>query len=594
MAPSVFVVGSSTSVGQVRDLNEDSYGVITEIQQPLGIDSDTIARKGALFAVADGMGGHAAGEVASQMAIELLFSTYYADSDSDPRRSLGRAFEAVNTAIHSQAAADEMQTGMGTTLVAAVLRDGKWWIANVGDSRAYLIRTNKIRQVTRDHSWVTEQLAAGVLTEEEARDHPYRNIVTRSMGQNPGIKVDHFELKANPGDRLLLCSDGLSNMVGAEAMEGMIQSQDVDVAAKLLVVEANAAGGPDNITAIVVESQGIQKQPVWLPFAVASAIVAMIIVIAILWGIISPPPESTPPVTGTNPMETITATPDTVVVAPTSTPRAPTVTLAPTHTSAPIPTETSTPTPTPVIFVEPRGKLAEFRSIAPEQEDESSVPTDGLSICRRTEEYCLVYFQGQLGNADESGSDLVYSIKHIRPKDDTSFTYDIHVEAPSEKLNQASQYETVGVLARPRRDLQYDAVVIVSLRPSTSDAVRCVNKKGINIENTDKSLGSYTTQELLYPSSTVDLPTGPIWVFGFANPHSLGDLGRIAFCERTDSPAALYVKWSENIDDETIEFEVDDRYVKNCDEGYSRIFIEDQKNKPLEAKCYPTYSETNP
>ena len=261
-------IGVLSDTGRVRTLNEDSYGIAAQ----LGMSNDLLARKGQLFAVADGMGGHAAGEVASQLAISTLFEVYYQDPDPDLRRSLLAAIQTANTRVYEQAEANEMQAGMGTTLVAAVLHNDQWLIANAGDSRAYLVRNGKAQQATRDHSWVAEQMAAGVLTAEEGRNHPYRNIVTRSLGQMPDLAAELFLEPAMPGDALLLCSDGLSNLVSPRSMAQAITTHSAQAAAEQLVRQANQQGGPDNITAVVVKLAGqspMGLQPMNLIIAVA-------------------------------------------------------------------------------------------------------------------------------------------------------------------------------------------------------------------------------------------------------------------------------------------------------------------------------------
>lgn len=336
-------IGVFSDSGRVRTLNEDSYGIATQ----MGVAPDLLARKGQLFAVADGMGGHAAGEVASRLAISALFETYYADPDPDVRRSLLTAFQAANTRVYEQAQADGAQADMGTTLVAALLHADQWLIANVGDSRAYLVRGGKAQQVTRDHSWVAEQVAAGVLTDEEGRNHPYRNVVTRSLGQQAEIKVDLFSEPVQADDALLLCCDGLSNLVAPAAMARAITKLSAQAAAEELVRQANAAGGPDNITAVVVKLPGGKAaggaSGPWV--AVAGAVLALL---CLLFAV---PPAvdtvrqfvATPTATATHtPSPTPTSSP-TATWTPTSTP---TPTLTPTPTMTPTPTSTPTPTAT--------------------------------------------------------------------------------------------------------------------------------------------------------------------------------------------------------------------------------------------------------
>jgi serine/threonine protein phosphatase PrpC len=197
------------------------------------------------------MGGHAAGEVASKEAIQTLYATYYNDGAADPSRSLRRAVKQANTRILARAASDQGKQGMGTTLVAAVIRDNRLIVANVGDSRAYLFRDGELRQITRDHSWVAEALAAGLITEEQARTHAYRNLITRALGQRPEVKVDLIQERLRPGDLLLLCSDGLTNEVDDARIAHVLSQGSPVESVRSLVILANRGGGRDNISAVV-------------------------------------------------------------------------------------------------------------------------------------------------------------------------------------------------------------------------------------------------------------------------------------------------------------------------------------------------------
>ena len=235
--------------GQVRELNEDSYGIVEEYD----ISDKAVARKGWLYAVADGMGGHAAGEVASQQAIESLFEHYYADLELATSKSLQEAVARANETIFSRSSGDK--AGMGTTLVAAVIKKDHLWVLNVGDSRSYLVRPGEITQITHDHSWVGQQVEAGILTEEQARQHIYRNVITRSLGNTPTIEIDLFEREVKAGDILLLCSDGLTNMVSDKEIAEAFDEASLEDAVQRLVNLANARGGPDNITVVAVQLQ---------------------------------------------------------------------------------------------------------------------------------------------------------------------------------------------------------------------------------------------------------------------------------------------------------------------------------------------------
>ena len=229
--------GSRTDVGCVRDHNEDSLIVAPP-----------------LFAVADGMGGHAAGEVASEIAITVL-------SEKAPRTpdasALGRAVEDANRAVILAASEKRGRAGMGTTMTAAILQKDRLVVAQVGDSRAYLLHQGKLQQLTRDHSLMADMIEAGRLTPEEARTHPNRSVITRALGSDPRMVPDLYEITVETGDRLLLCSDGLSSMLEDAAIESVLsRTRDPQRCASVLVNEAIAAGGYDNITVIVADVAG--------------------------------------------------------------------------------------------------------------------------------------------------------------------------------------------------------------------------------------------------------------------------------------------------------------------------------------------------
>lgn len=238
-------IGKRSHKGMRREINEDSLAV------PEGINPKILARKGMLYIVADGMGGHEAGKTASWMAVRTVMQEYYNDPSPDIGLSLTRAVQIANAEIH-RLAQEPAYGKMGTTIVAAVIRGDELVVANVGDSRAYLIRRGKIKRITRDHSWVAEQVRAGILTEEEARHHEHRNIVTRSLGSRPEVEVDLFREKLRPGDAVLLCSDGLTDEVQDEEIRQIVASNDPQEAANQLIELANQRGGADNITALVV------------------------------------------------------------------------------------------------------------------------------------------------------------------------------------------------------------------------------------------------------------------------------------------------------------------------------------------------------
>ncbi|GCE03783.1 Stp1/IreP family PP2C-type Ser/Thr phosphatase [Dictyobacter aurantiacus] len=239
-------VAQLTDVGRKRPHNEDNMAYV------IPRDSQVMAKKGALFIVADGMGGHAAGEVASEIAVDTVSNVYYQDEADDIPLSLMNAIKRANALIHQRAAENMMRSGMGTTCVAAVLRGGVAYIANVGDSRAYMVRHGQAKQISQDHSWVEEQVRAGLLTKDQARSHAQRNVITRALGTQAEVEVDVFTELLEDGDTFVLCSDGLSGPVGEEDLRAIVNQYMPQESVYHLVERANENGGADNITAIVV------------------------------------------------------------------------------------------------------------------------------------------------------------------------------------------------------------------------------------------------------------------------------------------------------------------------------------------------------
>ncbi len=244
-----------TDVGRKRPHNEDNMAYV------IPKDPVVMAKKGALFIVADGMGGHAAGEVASEIAVDTVSKVYYLDDSDDVATSLVQSVKRANTLIYQRAAENMLRSGMGTTCVTAVLRGGTAYITNVGDSRAYLIHNGQVRQVSQDHSWVAEQVRAGFLTEEQARSHSQRNVITRSLGTQPEVEVDIFIEQLEEGDFIVLCSDGLSGLVSDDDLRTIVSQYQPQESVYHLVERANENGGPDNITVIVARVQEVGWEP---------------------------------------------------------------------------------------------------------------------------------------------------------------------------------------------------------------------------------------------------------------------------------------------------------------------------------------------
>ena len=243
-----------THVGRQRQHNEDAFLVRDDAR---------------LFLVADGMGGHAAGEIASRIAVDSI-SEFIAHTREDDgtwphaydehyRRSTNRLMAAVrmaNARVLEAMRKDARLRGMGTTVVACLADGETVSVAHVGDSRAYLIRGGELSRITNDHSWVFEQVQAGMLTEAEAEKHPLRNVITRALGGALQVTPDAQEIEARPGDVFLLCSDGLTGMVPESEILRLVTENDADLqkACEELIDTANERGGLDNITAVLVKT----------------------------------------------------------------------------------------------------------------------------------------------------------------------------------------------------------------------------------------------------------------------------------------------------------------------------------------------------
>lgn len=241
-------IGFRTNTGQKRKNNQDAVGVFYNNQAvPLVI-------------VADGMGGHQAGDVASQMVVSDLGETWKLNElakQEDILQWLLRQIQLENEAIYEKGQQEDEFFGMGTTIVAGAFVDDELLLAHVGDSRCYLLRQDKLKQLTEDHSLVNELLKSGEITAEMATHHPRKNVLVRSVGMPGAVDVDMLELALVPGDRLVLCSDGLTNMLTDKRISEIILSaQSLDERLEQLIEEANQAGGKDNITVLVVEYEG--------------------------------------------------------------------------------------------------------------------------------------------------------------------------------------------------------------------------------------------------------------------------------------------------------------------------------------------------
>lgn len=252
-APYTIAAAGQTDVGRRRQHNEDAFLCDPDHR---------------LFVVADGMGGHAAGEVASAHAVQAV-QEFIASFDSGNEATwpfgidkgltpaqnlLVNAIKLANRSVCGLAQEKPEYTGMGTTIVGCRLEEGEAVIGHVGDSRVYLLRGGRLHQLTADHSWVNEQVQQGALREDEAKTHRWRNIITRALGNRFDVEVDWKSIPVGPGDTLLLCTDGLSGVVDEGGIVEILREcgEDLEAACRRLIEAANAGGGPDNVTVVVV------------------------------------------------------------------------------------------------------------------------------------------------------------------------------------------------------------------------------------------------------------------------------------------------------------------------------------------------------
>jgi len=262
-----------TDVGQIREHNEDNFLVADLSRKARGLleanRAGVVGKHGSLFAVCDGMGGAAAGEIASQLAVDILYERMIDGLEErhpltrdELARRLVRGVEAAGLRIFQEAKLDRTRRGMGTTVTAAALVDDHLFFAQVGDSRGYLLRDGQLVQLTRDQSLVNQLIEAGQLTEEEAETFEHNNIILQALGTADTVQVDLTYCELRRGDALLLCSDGLSGMVRFDEIREVLRATSEPIeACKLLTDRANQAGGHDNITVIVVKFDGEGLKP---------------------------------------------------------------------------------------------------------------------------------------------------------------------------------------------------------------------------------------------------------------------------------------------------------------------------------------------
>jgi len=244
--PRILLAGDS-SAGLVRATNQDSLFVGPTPQ-------------GALILVADGMGGHVSGEIASQKARDTLVQAL-CRSQKHPPLALARAVQRANLAIFDHAEAHPENRGMGTTLTLVLVDDQLALVGHVGDSRAYLVRGGKITQLTRDHSWVADRVRQGLLSEGEAKQHGWRNVITNALGTGPQVRLELSALVVRPGDRLLVCSDGLTLLLPDDLIMQVVASAPPEDAVAELLRRADERGSPDNVTAALLAVEEVTVRP---------------------------------------------------------------------------------------------------------------------------------------------------------------------------------------------------------------------------------------------------------------------------------------------------------------------------------------------
>lgn len=249
-APLFLQIAQHTDIGLKRSINEDN--LITVVPE----DPQQLQHKGALFVVADGMGGHTQGDRASELAVTTVREAYYQAENVDNATALVQAMQAANLHIYNENRTKnhdvDDKMSMGTTCIAAVLQEQTLLVANVGDSRVYVVHQGQMRQVSQDHSLVARLVREGTITAEQARTHEKRNMIYRCFGEHAEVEVDLFEERVEEGDTLVLCTDGLSGLVDDTEILQIVETYKPEECVQQLIARANAAGGPDNITAVVV------------------------------------------------------------------------------------------------------------------------------------------------------------------------------------------------------------------------------------------------------------------------------------------------------------------------------------------------------
>ncbi len=265
---------SATHVGHVRQENEDF-----------------LIAKDNVFIVADGMGGHSAGDIASKLTAQTVYKVITEDTGKDTLQKIKKAIETANKKVIEKALQIEAKNGMGTTLTLVVIEGSTAFVGHIGDSRAYLLRGAKLKQITEDHSMVEEMVKQGKITKKEASEHPYRNVITKAVGSDTKIAPDLFSFELSEGDRLLLTSDGLTSMIKDSAIKKIISEGKLKESCDKLIAAANAKGGADNTTVILVDFLGAKKKkPAGnnknssMKGKIIAAVVTILLVLALITG----------------------------------------------------------------------------------------------------------------------------------------------------------------------------------------------------------------------------------------------------------------------------------------------------------------------
>lgn len=237
-------LGYKSHIGKVRNVNQDAFLILDNAYEDLKI-----------FAVADGLGGHNAGEVASNVLINNIRKYFLNENllvdDTVQRDKITEIIKEINREIYEQGQNDTHLSGMGTTLTMTLFHNDSLHLFHVGDSRAYIINNREILQLTKDHSLVEQLVMQGEITREEARVHPQKNILTRAIGTDINTEIDYYTYSVNKDDKILLCTDGLTNLVGTDEIKDIINKNTCSEACNVLIERANELGGNDNITVII-------------------------------------------------------------------------------------------------------------------------------------------------------------------------------------------------------------------------------------------------------------------------------------------------------------------------------------------------------